>query len=148
MFTGWVEWLRSKFSRNREFVSLDAKRSSRDQRTFELLRVGSNDHVTLHNPQTTTITSPTETMTSSSYGTKTSDYFSKDISISRTASRDYTSPSMSFSSPRTPSQVIGDPRSSRIRDWDPTSTYARGGLGFHPPSVNEDEDDDSVRNRI
>ncbi|KAF2099460.1 hypothetical protein NA57DRAFT_65524 [Rhizodiscina lignyota] len=159
MFTGWVEWFRAKFFPNREFVSLDAKRFSGDQRTFELMRVGSRDPLTINTPETAVI-SPTETaVTSASYTGKSIDYFGKspdfgkDISLSR--NRDYVSPTMSFSSPRTPSQMIRDSRStresrqSRIREWDPTSTYARGGLGLHPP--NEESDDEfetSDRNRI
>lgn len=150
MFVGWWEMFRSKFSHKREFVSLDAKRYSGEQpRTYELLRVGSKDPmvpVPVHKPETGHMVSPTETQISAFSGT-TSEYYTKEYS--RPTSRrsqmsaheytNYTSPKMSFSGPRTPSQVLTESRTSRnMRDWDPRSTFARGGLGLHPPTEEED----------
>jgi len=50
----------------------------------------------------------------------TPDYFTKETQ------REYKSPTLSFSTPRPPS------RGTHV-DWDPRSSHARGGLGFHPP---------------
>ncbi|KIW07664.1 uncharacterized protein PV09_01604 [Verruconis gallopava] len=40
MFTGWYELVKSKFSSNREFVSLDAKIGHQEHSRFELVKVG------------------------------------------------------------------------------------------------------------
>lgn len=156
MFTGWWELLHAKINHKREFVSLDAKRNSAaDQRQFELTRVGSRGPLTLNTLSIITgptIISPTETaVTSASFGAKSPEYYGKDISLSREVSvaREYHNPHMSFSSPRTPSQSsrTGSRNGSQrgVREWDPTSTYARGGLGLHPPN---EEEADFTRNRI
>ena len=122
----WLEFFRTKFSSKREFVSLDAKRFSSDARTYELLRIG---NPALKSPETA-VTSPAanafDTYRRSLSGTP--DYFDKEVQ------REYRSPTLSFSSPRAPSQVA-----MRV-EWDPRATHARGGLGLHPPVVEDNHD--------
>ncbi|OCK84677.1 hypothetical protein K432DRAFT_288381 [Lepidopterella palustris CBS 459.81] len=130
IFKAWYEFLRSKFSSKREFVSLDAKRFSSDARTYELLKVG---NPSIKSPETV-VTSPAanEFDLIRRSATSTPDYFGKEIQ------REYRSPTLSFSSPRAPSQAA-------IRvDLDPRATYARGGLGLHPPVA----EDDGMANKI
>ncbi|OCK92757.1 uncharacterized protein K441DRAFT_569020 [Cenococcum geophilum 1.58] len=126
IFKAWLEFFRTKFGSKREFVSLDAKRFSSDARTYELLKIG---NPALKSPETA-VTSPAanafDTYRRSLSGTP--DYFDKE------AQREYQSPTLSFSSPRAPSQVA-----MRV-EWDPRATHARGGLGLHPPVVEDDHD--------
>ncbi|KAF2836315.1 hypothetical protein M501DRAFT_940269 [Patellaria atrata CBS 101060] len=129
MFTGWVQLIGEKFAHKSEFVSLDARRFSADARTFELLNQKPRSSI-LKSP-TSTVTSPTETY-NSPIGRSTPDYFQKEIT------REYRSPTLSFSSPRAPQA------SPNAVDWDPRSTHARGGLGFHPVM----EDDTVMENKI
>jgi hypothetical protein len=53
------------------------------------------------------------------------------------SSRVYRTPSNSFSSPRAPSTNYAN-----RMDWDPRSTHARGGLGFHPANTLPEGDSD------
>lgn len=156
MFTGWKLWFQEKFTRQREFVSLDARRFSSDARTFELLKVGGGQSpayvatmqspsegyvATMHALKTpeSAITSPSATYGYNSPGSpvsgrQTPDYFGKEVQ------RQYRSPTHSFSTPRAPSATA-------VRaDWDPRSTHARGGLGLHP--VQDDSDDDDPKRSI
>ena len=132
IFKAWFEFFQTKFSSKREFVSLDAKRFSSDARTYELFRIG---NPALKSPETA-VTSPApnafDTYRRSLSGTP--DYFDKE------AQREYRSPTLSFSSPRAPSQAA-----MRV-EWDPRATHARGGLGLHPPVVEDDHD--SMANKI
>lgn len=115
MFTGWYELFRGKFSKNREFVSLDAKHA----RNYELKKFENN---TLQSPESAfTPPPPADIAGYNNFRSDTPDYFSKETQ------REYTSPTMSFSSPRPIS------RPATQVDWDPRSTHARGGLGLHPP---------------
>jgi hypothetical protein len=116
MFTGWLELFRNKFSKNREFVSLDARNLAEQSRHYELKQF---EEGAIRSPDN--VFTPPEI---AGYGTNrsdTPDYFSKETQ------REYTSPKMSFSTPRPLS------RSAVQVDWDPRSTHARGGLGLHPP---------------
>ena len=126
IFKAWFEFFRTKFSPKREFVSLDAKRFSSDARTYELLRIGNP----ALKPPETAVTSPAihdfDAYRRSLSGTP--DYFDKEVQ------REYRSPTLSFSSPRTPSQAA-----MRV-ELDPRATHARGGLGLHPPVVEDDRD--------
>lgn len=117
MLTGWVEFFKSKFSKNREFVSLDAKHYQEHPKNYELRKFEQTD---LQSPQHG-LSSPDF----DSHRDGTPDYFQKE------AERPYRSPDQSYSSPRPFSQdsIAGYPRV----DWDPRSTHARGGLGLHPP---------------
>lgn len=155
MLTGWKMWFQEKFTGQREFVSLDARRFSSDARTFELLKVAgqspgyvgtvqtpSEDYIgaahVLKSPESA-VTSPSggygyNSPGSPASGQRTPDYFGKEVQ------RAYRSPNQSFSTPRAPSATVVQV------DWDPRSTHARGGLGLHP--VQDDSDDDDPKNRI
>jgi hypothetical protein len=111
MVTGWRDLIRTKISKNREFVSLDARNPTEDVRHFELKSF---------EPQ-----SPPSAYTSpglASPRSDTPDYFHKEIQ------REYKSPKLSFSTPRPQSKAA-----AAHVDWDPKSSHARGGLGLHPP---------------
>ena len=117
MLTGWVEFFKSKFSKNREFVSLDAKHYQDNSKNYELKKFEQID-----------VQSPPQAFSSPDFASHrdgTPDYFQKETE------RPYRSPTQSYSTPRPFSQgtVAAYPR----MDWDPRSTHARGGLGLHPP---------------
>lgn len=130
MFTGWVEFFRGKFGSKREFVSLDAKQYTTDPRPFELSKFAQNP---VQSPQSAVTSPGTEYDPYRRSTAETPDYFSKETQ------RDYKTPSLSFSSPRAPSQAT-----MRV-EWDPRATHARGGLGLHPPVF---EGEDHMRNKI
>ncbi|KNG46500.1 g protein-coupled receptor : secretin-like protein [Stemphylium lycopersici] len=114
MMSGWRDFVRSKFSKNREFVSLDARNPTEDVRHFEL-----------KNFEQQSLPSAYTTPGLASYvmgnpRSDTPEHFHKEIQ------REYRSPTLSFSTPRPQS------RAAHI-DWDPRSSMARGGLGLHPP---------------
>jgi hypothetical protein len=129
MFTGWRDLFLAKFGSKREFVSLDAKQPpeyTHNPHQFELTKF----QMPLASPPSA-ITSPgaeNEHEPNRWSAASTPDYFGKETQ------RSYTSPKLSFSTPRAPSQIAAR------GEWDPRSTHARGGLGLHPP-VFEDEDD-------
>jgi len=120
MFVGWYEFFKSKFSKNREFVSLDAKNLGDDHLNYELKKF---DNGGLKSPESA-LRSPPEIAGYGNYRSDTPDYFSKETQ------REYKSPTLSFSTPRPQS------RAAHV-DWDPRATHARGGLGFHPPEDHE-----------
>jgi hypothetical protein len=124
MFTGWLEFFRTRFSSKREFVSLDAKQYA-DMKDFELAKMQSP-----RAPESA-ITSPSNSEFDHwrRTATNTPDHFSKEVQ------RDYSTPNLSFSTPRAPSRV----------EWDPRATHARGGLRLHPI---DDEDEHSNREKI
>jgi hypothetical protein len=131
MFPAWWKLIRSKFGSKREFVSLDAKQATTDLRNYELAKIAQSP---IKAPDSA-ITSPGADY--SPYGRSTPDYFGKEVQ------REYRSPTLSFSTPRAPSQ-----QAMRV-EWDPRATHARGGLGLHPvDDEDEDEDYDYTRHRI
>lgn len=117
MVKGWLEFFRARFSKNREFVSLDAKNNAGDQRNYELKQFE--------------LQSPPEAYTTpglASYANARSDtpgYLAKETQ------REYRSPTQSFSTPRPQSRV------ATHVSWDPKSSHARGGLGLHPPDFDQ-----------
>lgn len=128
IFTGWLDLFRSKFGSKREFVSLDAKQPPEyspgtRQGPYELTKFAQMS-----------IASPNSAVTSSDADYDHDPYRrslspTHDHYLSKEAQRSYTSPKLSFSTPRAPSQAA-------VRgEWDPRLTHARGGLGFHPPDV-------------
>jgi hypothetical protein len=126
MFPAWIQLARSRFGKQREFVSLDAKQYT-DVKTYELNKVTSP---AIKSPQSA-VTSPSASEFESwrRSVTNTPDHFSKEIQ------RDYSTPIFSFSTPRAPSRV----------EWDPRATHARGGLRLHPV---DDDEDDITRHKI
>ncbi|KAF1959309.1 hypothetical protein CC80DRAFT_324984 [Byssothecium circinans] len=126
IFTAWRDLFRHKFSRQREFVSLDAKHDNHlaDAHQFELSKFAGNPISPISLPQSA-VTSP-----GGDYGpyrrSDTPEYFNKETQHER----DYTTPSFSFSTPRSP-------RSPTHMDL--YSMHARGGLGLHPPMSGDDE---------
>lgn len=114
MVSGWIACLKKPFSRSHDFVSVDARRLSSDPRHYEMI---------LSPPQTAyAVRSPDPLLENDkelpsplapSFQTARTDYFGKTAK--------YTSPSLSFSTPRPPSAGV-----SQGREWDPESTHAKG----------------------
>lgn len=121
MFTGWVELVKGKFSKNREFVSLDAKNYTENPRNYELRKFEP-----LQSPPSA-LTTP-GLASYANFRTDTPDYFTKETQHER----EYRSPTLSFSSPRPQSRATA----AQV-EWDPRSSHARGGLGFHPPDFED-----------
>ncbi|KAI8940263.1 hypothetical protein NX059_003965 [Plenodomus lindquistii] len=118
MITGWMDFFKAKFSKNREFVSLDAKNNAGD---LELKKFEVHEPKSAYNPGLASyaVAAPRK---------ETEDYFTKKT---QKAEREYRSPTLSFSTPRPQS------RSGPANvEWDPRSSHARGGLGLHPPDYN------------
>lgn len=136
MFTGWVDIVKIKLGYKREFVSLDAHKYAVGPHQFELTQVPQNIAAYPEVPESA-VTSPISPKEKEDFDpyrradTGTPDYFSKD------ATREYTTPNLSFSAPRRLSQAAAG------TEWDPRSTHARGGLGFHPP-VDEYREDNKI----
>lgn len=112
MITGWVDFFRGKFSKNREFVSLDAKNNAGDMRNYELKQFE------LQSPPSAYTTPGLAEY--AGFRSDTPEHFNKEVQ------REYRSPTLSFSTPRPQS------RGANV-EWDPKSSHARGGLGLHPP---------------
>jgi hypothetical protein len=125
MITGWRDFLRKKFSKNREFVSLDARNPTEDVRPFELKNFEPQSPPNVHSPP------GLASYAVADMRTDTPDYFHKetqhDYYSRETQQREYKSPTLSFSTPRPQS------RAATHVEWDPRSSHARGGLGLHPP---------------
>ncbi|KAF1836713.1 hypothetical protein BDW02DRAFT_214138 [Decorospora gaudefroyi] len=116
MITGWRDFIRSKFSKNREFVSLDARNPTEELRHFELKNFEPMSPPSAHTTPglaSYAVTGPRS---------DTPDHFHKETQ------REYKSPTLSFSTPRPQSRAA-----ATHVDWDPRSSHARGGLGLHPP---------------
>lgn len=115
MITGWIDFFRAKFSKNREFVSLDAKKNAGD---LELKKFEVHEPMSPYSPGLASyvVASPRS---------DTPDYLAKET---QQTDRAYRSPTLSFSTPR-PQSRSGAPNV----EWDPRSSHARGGLGLHPP---------------
>ncbi|KAF2013196.1 hypothetical protein BU24DRAFT_231932 [Aaosphaeria arxii CBS 175.79] len=130
MFKAWWTLLQSRFSSKREFVSLDAKQYPADTHNYELNKFAQSP---LKAPESA-LTSPDGDYNPYRRSlTGTPDYFGKEVQ------RDYKSPTLSFSTPRAPSQA------AMHVDWDPRATHARGGLGLHPI---DDDSDDGMKNKL
>lgn len=119
MVTGWIELIRKRFSRSNEFVSVDARRYSKDPRTYEML-IGAT-HGTLPKSPDPLLASPADSSVAFSPITKTEYY--------GTEAR-YASPTLSFSSPKPPTSAV-----MAAREWDPRSTHARGTPPTFPDKI-------------
>ena len=132
MFRGWVDLAKIKLGYKREFVSLDAHKYAVGNHQFELAQVTPNIATYPQIPQSAVTASPTSPKEKEDFDpyrrsmTGTPDYFNKENA------RDYMTPKLSFSTPRRPSHAVTE------EEWDPRSTHARGGLGFHPPMPHEE----------
>ncbi|KAK4994199.1 hypothetical protein LTR66_005713 [Elasticomyces elasticus] len=162
----WSDLIRTKLSRKREFVSLDAISHSNSAAhatshqgllkfgqsgpTFEMQKPNKLDigvRTTALSPtQGSDITSPAESYHSPLHfgratpdmGRGSPDYFG------RKATRQYRTPTRSFSSPQAPSRQS----SVKSAEWDPRSTHARGGLVLPPTGEDETESEGELRHRV
>ncbi|KAH0544494.1 hypothetical protein FGG08_001392 [Glutinoglossum americanum] len=102
MVVGWIDLFEEKFGRGpKEFASVDASGFSQDARTYEMLSSG------IKSPEPAITPSPDG---SPRKGSDTSYHLDREAA--------YVSPSLSFTSPRSPVY--------RAREWDPAATHARG----------------------
>lgn len=116
----WVDLVRKPFYRSHDFVSVDARRLSSDPRTYEMILsppqsayvAKSPDPIIVNGPIDKDYFSPMTPSIKSNRSSKT-DYFGKEAA--------YSSPTLSFSSPRPPSAGF-----MQGREWDPASTHAKG----------------------
>lgn len=130
MFTGWLELVRCKFGSKREFVSLDAHKYAVGEHQIELGQV--QPSIATYPGTHSADVSPISLKEKSDIEPYRRSVTSTPEHFSREATREYTTPNLSFSTPRAPSQAVTH------SEWDPRATHARGGLGFHPP-VHEEE---------
>ncbi|KAL2218597.1 hypothetical protein M432DRAFT_377923 [Thermoascus aurantiacus ATCC 26904] len=111
MIVGWIDFIKNLFIHHNEFVSADARYLS--DRTYEMLSSSASQK--LKTPEPVVTPSPSD-KSGSTFGFSASksveggDYFGREAK--------YTSPAMSFSTPRPPS-------SAHNRDWDSRATFAR-----------------------
>ncbi|GLI79115.1 hypothetical protein PoHVEF18_007441 [Penicillium ochrochloron] len=132
MFVGWFEVCRHGFSSPREFVSADAHRNI-DNKGFEMLTTTGGKtpepyNYNMRSPSPSRMMrspsprqmmrspSPTHTFNSRRSPGPASPTSERNVQFGQEAR--YTRPSMSFSGPRPPT--------SPGRDWDPSTTFARG----------------------
>ena len=112
MFSAWVELLKRPYTRSKEFVSSDARRSANDTKNYEMIASPPSRHADAPRELPSAITSPnTDSIMMFSAASKT-DYFGMEAT--------YSKPSQSFSTPRPPGagRIYG-------REWDPASTHAK-----------------------
>lgn len=105
MVLGWIDFFKGLFVHQVEFVSADARSRFPDSRAYEMLN---SRQQTIKTPEP--VVTSTSTTLRDSDG-KGSDYYGREAK--------YTSPAMSFSSPRPPSSQ------NPGRYWDPQSSFAR-----------------------
>lgn len=117
MFTSWHQFIRSKFTSKREFVSLDARAEQKEQSHFELAKVGSPVSVEQHTP----------TKEFDDYDRKTQSPSIWGHTSPTRHDRPYRQHTMSFSGPRPPSAVGQNSRGGRAED-----SYARGEINSSP----------------
>ncbi|KAI9930126.1 hypothetical protein MW887_011936 [Aspergillus wentii] len=101
MFVGWVDFFRSKFGKEREFISADPERYT-DSRAYEMITNSTLPSLKTPEP---VVRAPSPILKASP---TTSEHYGRDAKYSR--------PPMSFSRPL--------PASPQGRDWDPKSTFA------------------------
>lgn len=117
MFRGWFELFTNQFSPREEFVSADARTRPTDVRAYEMISNSTFPSMKTPEPR---VRSPTPVRLS---GARSPDLteFGRDAR--------YTSPKMSFSTPRPPSS------SQHGREWDPQATYARAHHSREPSDL-------------
>jgi hypothetical protein len=116
MMTGWVTWVKRRFSHSHDFVSVDARRISSQPRQYEMI---------LSPPQTAySAKSPDALMEDYPADKESALPGTPSIRPERTeyfgTTAPYSSPALSFSTPRPPSAGL-----SQGREWDPASTHAK-----------------------
>lgn len=134
MILGWIDLVKRYLRPRHEFVSADARRMPNDPRTYEMLSSKTPPVLDLRSPERA-ITSPNSAHTASPFSPGDSvdgkrDYFG---TVPTVKARTYVSPTSSYSTPRPPSAHA---QHNFNRDWDPRSTYARGG------GIEEDREDE------
>ena len=160
MLIGWIDLIRSPFRKQRtDFVSVDARRFSGDQKHYEMIMSPPSRPYSLPAQPKPALTPP---ITSEKQGLAaipqspsshySEDYFGKETQITKTDAHPYSSPKLSFSTPRPPSAGrVGSrelPQNSRpfspqlstvatsrsasrtgaltpAIEWDPMSTHAK-----------------------
>ena len=136
MIKGWTDVVQARLTRKREFVSVDARRFSSDPRTYEMLQsppqAGMQSPKPEHDPSQDSKqmehVSPAAAVYSTdrpttSHTDREKDYFGREAI--------YSSPHLSFSSPRAPSSRAST--TVATREWDPLATQAKGTVARPDP---------------
>ncbi|KAL1954512.1 hypothetical protein VTO42DRAFT_1123 [Malbranchea cinnamomea] len=134
MLRGWFDYFKQKFSSKHEFVSIDARARPNGGPPSRAYEMYSTD--TMKSPE------PLLASTSASPSDASSTFYHSDnyhylqpsnpdhlnpFEYHPPREAKYTSPVLSFSTPRPPSATVR--KQSMSREWDPRSTFARGGDG-------------------
>ncbi|PGH11103.1 hypothetical protein AJ79_05048 [Helicocarpus griseus UAMH5409] len=122
MILGWIDLIKRRIIRSKEFVSADARNGS-SSRTYEMINPSRKDDV--KSPDPLLFSSP-DHLSMSTFR------FSGSKGEAETYTREvkYTSPALSFSTPRPPSathHANSYHRYGSSREWNPQSTFARSG---------------------
>ncbi|EEH34659.2 hypothetical protein PAAG_05708 [Paracoccidioides lutzii Pb01] len=123
MFLGWIDLIKRKTMRSGEFVSADA-RGGASSRAYEMINPSRKEEV--KTPDLLLSSSPSHLSMSTlrfSNGKVDSEAYTREIK--------YTSPALSFSTPRPPSASHNNQhhRYTNSQDWNPQSSFARSGPG-------------------
>ncbi|KAL8714842.1 MAG: hypothetical protein Q9220_001355 [cf. Caloplaca sp. 1 TL-2023] len=123
MIPAWIALIRKRFARTHDFVSVDARRFSGKPLNYEMITSPPQTAYSLKVPEAA-VTSPSSTIDGDTIGAlspqtrkQRDGYFPRDAK--------YTSPTMSFSTPRPPSSSGRHQHQHQGREWDPASTHAR-----------------------
>jgi len=139
LFKGWAELFRTKFGRNKEFVSLDAKRFSVDPRGTPSVPIPMNPVA----PGTPSPKRVESANTADTYSSKDPNSpYSPHSQIDNGFERSYRQPRMSYSGPRLPPST---PPPQARSAWDSSSdTFARPATAgatyspISPPRISND----------
>ncbi|KAK2785353.1 hypothetical protein FQN53_007793 [Emmonsiellopsis sp. PD_33] len=119
MILGWIDLFKRKLGRSREFVSVDARDRVGNNRSYEMINASSRNQV-VKSPEPLLPPSPSDLSMSTLRfsGGKETESYTREIK--------YTSPALSFSTPRPPSATHShNHRRTNSRDWNPQSTFAQ-----------------------
>ena len=150
MLVGWMNLVRSPFTKRTDFVSVDARNYSNNPKNYEMINSPPNTFAMLKTPDPA-VTSPrsehdeggprSPPSPSNQY---TNDYFNKEVgaksrqlSFSLPQEADYRSPKLSFSTPRPPSAGRSLSRESYGRSYQPQFGRISPGRPFSPPARRE-----------
>ncbi|PGH18936.1 hypothetical protein AJ80_04263 [Polytolypa hystricis UAMH7299] len=119
MILGWIDLVKRKIAPTREFVSADARDLPSRNRAYEMLSASQQDNAKSPEPLLSSSPSDMSMSTLRFSGAKAVD------PEAYGREQKYTSPVLSFSTPRPPSATHRHER-GLSQDWDPQSSFAQG----------------------
>lgn len=126
MILGWIDLIKRKISPTREFVSADARAQGTSSRTYEMMDTR-NDSIKSPEPLLSPVPSD---MSMSTFNFAGSKVLESDAYATSKREAKYTSPTLSFSTPRPPSASHNNNHNHNNKtspEWNPQSTFARSG---------------------